>query len=63
MKRVDVLSLSSKLKSDFSDPEYARDSPRTGVDYEMFVPLCFPCLVLQHLVEGEGFQGLGDLFG
>ena len=35
MKREAALSLTSKLKSDFSDPEYARDSPRAGVDYEM----------------------------
>jgi len=35
LKREDALSVSSKLKSAFSDPEYARDSPRAGVDYEM----------------------------
>jgi len=35
MKREAALSLTSKLKSDFSDPEYARDSPRAGIDYEM----------------------------
>ena len=35
LKRADALSVSSKLKSAFSDPEYARDSPRAGVDYEM----------------------------
>ena len=63
MKRVDVLSLSSKLKSDFSDPEYARDSPRTGVDYEMLQDEAWEAEWNEHLVEGEGFQGLGDLFG
>ena len=35
MKTENVLSLSSRLKSNFSDPEYARESPLDGVDYEM----------------------------
>ncbi len=53
-KGEDALSVSSKLKSDFSDPEYARESPRAGIDYEM----------LQDEAEERGrFQGLGDLFG
>jgi len=59
MKREDVLSLSSKLKSDFSDPEYARDSPRAGIDYEMLQDEAWEA----EWNEGEGFQGLGDLFG
>ena len=59
MKREDVLSLSSKLKSDFSDPEYARDSPRAGIHYEMLQEEAGEA----EWNEGEGFEGLGDLFG
>ena len=59
MNREDVLSLSSKLKSDFSDPEYARDSPRAGIHYEMLQDEAGEA----EWNEGEGFEGLGDLFG